>query len=298
MSSTSLKNIALVGAGGIGTRILRALVATKQANVIVITRAATAKSLPPDLSSVPIIEADYTDVSALTALLKSHNVEIVVSTLSTAPGLKAQYPLADAAKASGTVKLFVPSEWGTASEGTKHRGEDNVFAIKDELAEHLKTIGLPSTRFYTGFFIEYLQWVVGLETNNSVNTLGQGETPFSVTSEEDIGGFVAHVLTSLPSDSPHLQNKSLRMEGERVTIRDLARIYNQPLVLIPEGNEVPAKTAGEAGFKTLIQIEVDGGRASTGWDWLTETDRGDAGTANKLWEGHVWKTVQDIVKAK
>ncbi|KAE9383186.1 hypothetical protein BT96DRAFT_951563 [Gymnopus androsaceus JB14] len=220
MSSTSLKNIALVGAGGIGTRILRALVATKQANVIVITRAATAKSLPPDLSSVPIIEADYTDVSALTALLKSHNVEIVVSTLSTAPGLKAQYPLADAAKASGTVKLFVPSEWGTASEGQNIGGKIMCLQLRMSLL--------------TGFFIEYLQWVVGLETNNSVNTLGQGETPFSVTSEEDIGG-----------------------------------------------NEVPAKTAGEAGFKTLIQIEVDGGRASTGWDWLTETDRGDAGTANK-----------------
>ncbi|KAE9404788.1 NAD(P)-binding protein [Gymnopus androsaceus JB14] len=293
MSSPPHKNIALVGAGGIGTRILRALVATKQANVIVITRAATAKSLPPDLSSVPIIEADYTDVSALTALLKSHNVEIVVSTLSTAPGLKAQYPLADAAKASGTVKLFVPSEWGLASEGAKHRGEDNAFGIKDGFAEHLKTIGLPYTRFYNIF-----NGSLDYETNNSVNVLGKGETPFTVTSEEDIGGFVAHVLTSLPSDSPHLQNKSLRMEGERFTMHDLARIYNQPLVLIPEGNEVPAKTAGEAGFKTLLQIEADAGRASTGWDRLTKTELGNAGEANKLWEGHVWQTVEDIVKAK
>ncbi|KAE9383185.1 NAD(P)-binding protein [Gymnopus androsaceus JB14] len=282
MSSTTSKNIALVGAGGLGTYILRALIATKQANVVVLTRTASAKTLPPDLSSVPIIEAEYTDVSALTALLKSHNIEIV---------------LADAAKASGTVKLFVPSEWGLASEGAK--GEGNMFAIKDELAEHLKTIGLPSTRFYTGFFIEYLQWVVGLETNNSVNVLGKGETPFSVTSEEDIGGFVAHVLTSLPSEeSPHLQNKSLRMEGERVTIRDLARIFNQPLVVIPEGNEIPAKTGGEAKTKTLLQNEIAAGRISTGWDRLTKTDRGNAGEANKLWEGHVWKTVEDIIKAK
>ncbi|KAE9383187.1 hypothetical protein BT96DRAFT_1009546, partial [Gymnopus androsaceus JB14] len=188
--------------------------------------------------------------------------------------------------------------WGLASEGAKHRGEDNAFGIKDGFAEHLKTIGLPYTRFYTGFFIEYLQWVVGYETNNSVNVLGKGETPFTVTSEEDIGGFVAHVLTSLPSDSPHLQNKSLRMEGERFTMHDLARIYNQPLVLIPEGNEVPAKTAGEAGFKTLLQIEADAGRASTGWDRLTKTELGNAGEANKLWEGHVWQTVEDIVKAK
>ncbi|KAE9394554.1 hypothetical protein BT96DRAFT_183020 [Gymnopus androsaceus JB14] len=118
MPSTSFKNIALVGAGGIQTYILRALINTKQANPIVITRTAAANSLPPDLSSVPIIEADYTNVPTLTALLKRHNIEIVVSTLSaTASSMKAQRPLADEAKASGIVKLFVPSEWGLASEG-------------------------------------------------------------------------------------------------------------------------------------------------------------------------------------
>ena len=84
------------------------------------------------------------------------------------------------------------------------------------------------------------------------------------------------------------------MEGEHVTMRDLARIYNKPLVFVPQGNEVPAKTAEEAEFKTLLQIEADDGRASTGWDRLTATERGDAGAANKLWEGHVWKTVEDI----
>ncbi|KAE9394553.1 hypothetical protein BT96DRAFT_923420 [Gymnopus androsaceus JB14] len=102
-----------------------------------------------------------------------------------------------------------------------------------------------------GFFTEYLQWIVGLETSNSVNVLGKGETPFSVTSEDDIGGFVAH-------------NKSLRMEGERVTMRGLAHIYNQPLIPVPKGNEVPAKTAGEAEFKTSLQIEADGGGLARG----------------------------------
>lgn len=130
MSSTSLKNIALVGAGGIGTTILRALVKTKKANVIVLTRASpNPKTLPPDLAAVPIIEADYTDVSAVTAILKSHDIEILISTLS--PAYQVQYDLADAAKASGTVKLFVPSEWGIPSEGAKQRGEDNLIAVKD-----------------------------------------------------------------------------------------------------------------------------------------------------------------------
>lgn len=151
MSSISQKNIAIVGVGGIGTYILRALVNTNQANVIALTRSTLVhprhhhflhlpshenqqpvphKTLPPDLSSVPLIEADYTSVPALTAIFKKHNTEIVISTVPTT-GLHAQYTLADAAKASGTVQLFVPSEWGLPTAGANHRGEDNHFGTKD-----------------------------------------------------------------------------------------------------------------------------------------------------------------------
>ncbi|KAJ3729120.1 hypothetical protein DFJ43DRAFT_1000857 [Lentinula guzmanii] len=316
MSSTSQKNIAIVGVGGIGTHILRALVATNLANVVALTRSTTVhphhhhylhlhsheqphsalprKTLPSDLSSVSLIEADYTNVPALTAIFKEHDIEIVISTVPAA-GLHAQYTLADAAKASGTVKLFVPSEWGLPSEGASHRGEDNTFGTKDGLTAHLRTLGLPYTRFFTGFFIEYLPWFVGIDTNHVVNVIGKGETPFSVTSEEDIGGFVAHVLTTIPSSSPHLKNQCLRIQGDRITMRDLARIYHKPLEFVPEGDEVPAKTPEEAAFKTFLQIEADGGMASTGWDRLTKTERGDAGSANWLWEGHVWKRVEDSI---
>lgn len=135
MSSTSLKNIALIGSGGIGTTILRALVETKKVNAIVLTRASSnPKTLPPDLSAVPVIRVDYADVPAVAAILKSHDIEIVISALSNTPAFQAQFALADAAKASGTVKLFVPSEWGIPTEGAKQRGPDNMFALKDAVA--------------------------------------------------------------------------------------------------------------------------------------------------------------------
>ncbi|KAJ3822164.1 hypothetical protein EV361DRAFT_366482 [Lentinula raphanica] len=315
MSSELRNNIAIIGVGTIGTYILRALVATNRANIIVLTRAVTAhpqhhlfhfhsheqshsppprRTLPPDLASVPLIEADYTDVPALTAIFQEHHIDIVVSTLPQV-ALHLQYPLADAAKASGTVKLFIPSEWGSPTEGAGHRGEDNIFGVKDSFMPHTRALGLPYTRFFTGFFMGRLKWVTGLDTNHVVNIIGKGETPFSTTNEEDIGGFVAHVLTTLPPTSPLLKNQCLRMEGDRVTIRDLARIFNQPIEFIPEGDEVPAKTPEEAAFKTFLQIEVESGMASTGWDRLNERERGDAGSANRLWEGHVWKKVEDCV---
>ncbi|KIK57524.1 hypothetical protein GYMLUDRAFT_46094 [Collybiopsis luxurians FD-317 M1] len=315
MSSTISKNVALIGVGRIGTRILRALLATNQANVTVLTRSAKVndaahhhffhfhpheqphphKSLPSDLSSVPIVEADY-NATALAAILKEHNIEIVISTVN-ASGLKAQYVFADAAKLSGCVKLFVPSEWGVPTEGAQYLGEDNIFGQKDAFAEYLKKIELPYTRFYTGIFIDSLPWLVGAETNHAVNVLGKGETFFSVTSEEDIGGFVAHVITAFPSSSSRLKNQSLRIQGDRITMRSLSRIYRKPLEFIPEGDEVPAKTPEEATLKTFLQIEADCGMASTGWDRRTETERGDAGSANKLWEGHVWQTVEDFAEA-
>ncbi|KAJ4468628.1 hypothetical protein C8J55DRAFT_564773 [Lentinula edodes] len=127
------RSIALVGAGVIGMPILRALLSSSNPpNVIVLTRPGSKnKDLLSDLSPVSpiVISVDYTDTSALTALFKKHSIEIVISALAST-GYNAQYNLADAAKASGSVKLFVPSEWGSPTEGAKDKGEDNIFAIK------------------------------------------------------------------------------------------------------------------------------------------------------------------------
>ena len=133
--SSSTRSIAIVGAGLIGTPIARALLnAPQHPKVIILTRSeSTGKSIPDDLSSIPTVPVDYSDVAALTKVFKDHSVDVVVSTLP-GGGLKAQYSLADAAKASGSVKLFVPSEWGLPTEGAKAGGELwNIFVAKDRL---------------------------------------------------------------------------------------------------------------------------------------------------------------------
>ncbi|KIK54024.1 hypothetical protein GYMLUDRAFT_178145 [Collybiopsis luxurians FD-317 M1] len=300
--SSSARSVAIIGAGYIGTPIARALLNTTQhPKVIVLTRHdSTGKSLPDDLSSIPIIPVDYSDVAAVTKVFKDHSVDVVVSTLPMA-GLKAQYSLADAAKASGTVKLFVPSEWGLPSEGAKARGTSDLFAEKDELVEYLKSIQLPFTRVYTGFFIGALPFIAGVVLSGKVSVVGKGDTPFTAVSEADIGaqfafvtGFVAHVLTSLPLDSPHLVNNSLRLEGDRLTFQDLARIYEKPIHLLAEGELAPGRNKDESQFMTALQAEAEAGRASTGFSRVTWKDEGSAGSTNGLWEGHVWDKVKKI----
>jgi uncharacterized protein YbjT (DUF2867 family) len=92
------------------------------------------------------VSVDYTDVAALTAALKG--IDVVVSTLSF-PALQLQVPIAQAAKAAG-VRLFVPSEFGleTARSG--------AFAVKREVEEEIRALGLLTALFFTGGFSDYI----------------------------------------------------------------------------------------------------------------------------------------------
>ena len=145
--------------------------------------------------------------------------------------------------------------------------------------------------------------------NGKVNILGKGETPFTATSEADIGGklldlqpsnrlssysftgFTAHVLTTLPLDSPHLFNQSLRLEGDRLTFHDFARIYERPIAFVLQGEQVPGNSEGERQLVTSLQVEAEAGRASTGFSRETYMEEETAGSANGLWEGHIWDKI-------
>jgi len=298
MSTASAKSIAIVGVGGIGTHILRAFLnLPNPPKVVVLTRSGPqAKKLPDDLASVTVVSVDYTNVSALTGVFEDHAIDVVISTLSTA-GHTAQYTLADAAKAAESVKLFAPTEWGLATEGAKARGETSLFAQKDEFADYLKSIELPYTRFFTGFFASYVSWLAALDVTDSFHILGKGDKPVTLTSEADIGGFVAHVFTSYPLSSPELVNKSIRFQGQGITWGEVARIYGKPIVYVPEGGQIPAGSQPAAAFKTDLQTEAEGGRASTGWDRRTWTYNAElAESGNKLWPGHVWQTLESTVR--
>lgn len=85
-----------------------------KASVVVITRPNSApKEYPAGVKSVA---ADLTSASSIAAVLKEHNVEVVICTVNP-NGVQTQFVYADAAKLAGTVKLFVPSEFGVPTAG-------------------------------------------------------------------------------------------------------------------------------------------------------------------------------------
>jgi uncharacterized protein YbjT (DUF2867 family) len=75
-------------------------------------------------------------------------VDVVICTISSS-ALGAQVGIAEAAKEAG-IKLFVPSEYGTA-EGTP-----SFFDAKASVRDQLRALGLPYALFYTG---PYADWI-------------------------------------------------------------------------------------------------------------------------------------------
>ncbi|KAI5991447.1 NmrA-like domain-containing protein [Pisolithus albus] len=195
MSTNVFKSFAVAGVGNtVGMPIVKSLL-SRNAQVIVLTRPSSKKSLPDGVKTVPV---DYSDTKALAAALRENSVDVVISTLS-GEGLHAQYKLADAAKAAG-VKLFVPSEFGMPTKGAT----EGVLAEKNKLADYAQSIGLPITRVYNGLYQEFLPFMVGMPEAGKFLIEGSGNEPLSLTAMSDVGGKYAPKLCPLILTYPNL----------------------------------------------------------------------------------------------
>ncbi|KAJ7246108.1 NAD(P)-binding protein [Mycena haematopus] len=278
---STYKSFAVVGAGAVGAPILSALAATPNISVILLSRPGSTKAAP---SGVEIVPVDYTDAAAISAVLKAHKVDVVVSTIN-ADAAGVQKALADGAKLA-SVKLFVPSEFGSPTAG--HTGA--VFAAKNEITAYLKSIGLPSLILYTGCFTEYIPHIIS-GVDGKMTIIGKGDAPISFTSLPDIAGFTAHVLTTLPPS--RLENRTLRLQGARATWNEIAALFH---LSIERVDAIPG-TGPMAELLTALLRIFDTGAGSTGWDQLQQKDgEGEdaAGSANALWPGHHWQSIQEV----
>ncbi|KAK0216173.1 hypothetical protein IW262DRAFT_1398447 [Armillaria fumosa] len=297
MSSSTYKSFAIVGAAGhIGKHIFAALhEQTTTSSILVITRtsSSSANAILPSLKVEIAKVEDYKNVEGVAAILRVHHIEVLISAANwqTEEGIcAAETALVDAARAAG-VKLFVPSEFGVPTVDAPM----SLLRAKDDVAKHMKEIGLPSARFFTGQFFSWIPITCGYPSTGKINlVVGTGNTPGSVTADEDVGGFVAHVLTTLPPSELH--DRIFRIEGERVSYGEIAARVGLPVVRV---ETVPADSEELSQFCTILQKVRERGYGSTGWDHvLKKDDVESAASANALWTGHVWKKVskEDFVK--
>ncbi|KAJ7056578.1 hypothetical protein C8F01DRAFT_992790, partial [Mycena amicta] len=147
------------------------------------------------------------------------NVQVVLSTVPT-QAAGSQKAFVGAAKIAG-VRLFVPSEYGLPTNSPGR-------AIGTEERAYLKQIGIPFTRIYTG------PRLVGYP--ETVKIVGEGNAPLSTTAIDDIGSFVAHILTSVPVSE--LENQTFRLQGDRLHLKDMGTILNAKVEYV---DEIPGK---------------------------------------------------------
>ncbi|KAJ7153110.1 hypothetical protein C8R43DRAFT_1002933 [Mycena crocata] len=272
------KSFAVVGGGMIGLPIVIAL-ASRNVSVVLLSRPGSSQKQVP--SGVEIVTVDFIDSAAVAAVFKAHNIDVVVSTITT-QAVGAQKSLVDAAKHSG-VKLFAPSEYGMPTDGPS----PGFLGEKTSLAEYLKSVEIPSARFYVGIFTEIIPWLVGFSEHGKFRIVGKGEVPISWTSVPDIAGFVAYVLTALPTSE--LENRIFRIEGDRLSMTEVGTLFNTVVEHV-ENIESEESKAG------LMKI-MDTGAGSTGWDVVEKvegTGKKAAGSDNALWPGHHWQTVKEV----
>ncbi|KAG1809982.1 NAD(P)-binding protein [Suillus plorans] len=278
-------SFAVAGAGPtIGGRIVKALV-EQGASVVALLRPSSASISSPLLEGAKIATADYADVKAVASILRENKTQVVISALAYG-ALSSQSTLADAAKEAG-VKLFVPSEFGMPTEG----GKAAHTVTKSQFADYLKSSGIPSLRIYTGMFMEFIPQFTGVDIGKFL-VLGKGDASFSTTALDDVAGFTAHVLTTLPPAKLH--DTSFRVEGERTSFNKVGALYTAS-----KNITVEHVTSLPEGYvkQTLLQGLFEQGRGSSGWDNYADKDVPEnANSGNAAWPGHQWKTVKEVLE--
>ena len=137
-------------------------------------------------------------------------IDVVVATVGH-DAFAVQFPIAEAAKAAG-VQLFVPSEFGMATDNTT----EPFLAAKGGVSQKIRDLAIPTALFFTGGFADWL-WLpyIGLDVKSrSVTVGGDGNAKLSFTSRPDIGRYLAYVLSTLPPSET--KNKTFRIESERL----------------------------------------------------------------------------------
>ncbi|KAI5119133.1 hypothetical protein M0805_005739 [Coniferiporia weirii] len=214
---SAYKTFAVAGAGTLGSFIVEELLKLKNAgiieSVIILTRSdGSHERLVAKGAQTAVV--DYTSPSSLESALASVDALICAFCFS---AYALQKDLATAAKAAG-VQLFVPSEFGNASQGR----QDPIAKLKDSIRRRLMVIDLPSAIFYTGAFPDHMftpriAKMLGFDLINGKAVVGgSGDAPASFTGRADIARYLAHVLTVLPRSE--IEWKTFRIEGERSTL--------------------------------------------------------------------------------
>ncbi|KAK0457511.1 uncharacterized protein EV420DRAFT_1688864 [Desarmillaria tabescens] len=279
----SIMLAAVIGTGNLSRRITEQLLVCG-AYVIVFASSRDSSSTPEEIPRGSIIvRLDYRDKRSLISSFTTYGVEIVVSCLH-GEALDLQPGIGDAAKQAG-VKLFIPNDFGFPLPGYTQ----STSMVREGYAQYMTRIGLPTTRVLVGICAEGIPWLVASSSApGKVSIIGSGNIQASFTSIIDIAGFIGHVLTSYSISQ--LANQVFRLEGQSVTLREIAAMYGKEAIQVDSLDDPDA---------TYMQKQIDiglGGCGNEAHNSRMSSEEADLIIASKAWwAGHVWRNVRDAL---
>ncbi|KAF4421671.1 Oxidoreductase swnN [Colletotrichum fructicola] len=237
------------GSGGLGRVITKAVARSGKHDVFVLSRRSL--SISEQTIGVGCLTVDYSNVSQITGLLESNNIEVIISAIGIVfeDSYRAQMNLIEGASRSTTVRRFAPSEFALdyVQGVTQHvlfdseqeylmtnfRTRGYPFPVpgsqmykaaeyKVETLEKLKSTQMEYTRFISGFLMDYygypavpcpvLPLAVVLDVENCQAAIPtDGNSPVTLTHSETIGSFGNRGGGSRYDDSVLQQLQSLRL---------------------------------------------------------------------------------------
>ncbi|KAH8817795.1 NAD(P)-binding protein, partial [Flagelloscypha sp. PMI_526] len=249
-------SFAFIGVGPrLGYKIITALVSTSPASsILVLTRSEPEPGIFPE--SVTVAVVDYGNVDQVREVLKQHAIEVIISTIGFG-GVATQVKVAEAAVSAGTVKLFLPSEFGIPTEGRKDPG----LGLKSNIADQIKDLGVPVLRII-GFFIDDIPGLTGITETAKLHIL-KGTT--------GTGNVAGYTCSRVRSD-----------------LVSFAEVFKVPIE--KDAEEIPSAFGPIAKMAQMILPQ-----GSSGWDPKTNAEiEGAAGSDNSLWKEDGWQSVEKV----
>ncbi|KLU89892.1 hypothetical protein MAPG_08861 [Magnaporthiopsis poae ATCC 64411] len=204
MASFTPTNILIFGAtGNIGVPITEAILKASPGfgKVIIFTSQGTAdgkKQLLDEWKSqgAEVVVGDVTSAADVSAAYKDHNVDTVVSAVGRNV-LAQQMELIRLAEASGTVKWFFPSEYGTDIEHNERSAGEKPhqvkLAVRRMIRDEIKKLHV--TYLVTGPYFDF--WVRAGNfdaAKKEANVIDDGEGKIGFCTMSDVGKFLVAAL--------------------------------------------------------------------------------------------------------
>lgn len=272
---SSATSVLVLGAGELGLAVLRAFASKPETavDITVLLRPSTASRPRTDTKVAPIynlprpvkfLSCDLlsSSQSELAEAFKPYDVVIGCTGYdqnSAGTGAGLQSKIARAVLETGTVKLYLPWQFGVDYDQFDHDTAGGLFSEQKDVRTLLRNAvsnGETHTKWLivsTGIFMSYLFsefWGVVQrdgETGWVVNALNSWDTAVTVTTPDDIGkvtcAIVTFVMRNTP-DSKSLFNSSVYIAGDTVT-------YGQLYDIVREVSEKPVRRGEELKMTTL-----------------------------------------------